>query len=121
MEAIQIYALEHASAATIQNVIEDLYRGQPRGQVRPEDRPNVVVDGRTNALIIAAPQKTLAIVNSLIQRLDVKPENPGIKVECFLIHNDASQVAGMLNDVFSARRRNLALPGQPTQPQEELT
>ncbi len=121
MEAIQIYALEHASAATIQNVIEDLYRGQPRGQVRPEDRPNVVVDGRTNALIIAAPQKTLAIVNSLIQRLDVKPENPGIKVEVLsLIHNDASQVAGMLNDVFSARRRNLALPGQPTQPQERV-
>ena len=121
MEAIQIYPLEHASAATIQNVIEDLYRGQARGQVRPEDRPNVVVDGRTNALIIAAPQKTLAIVNSLIQRLDVKPENPGIKVEVLsLIHNDASQVAGMLNDVFSARRRNLALPGQPTQPQERV-
>ena len=121
MEAIQIYALEHASAATVQNVIEDLYRGQARGQVRPEDRPNVVVDGRTNALIIAAPQKTLAIVNSLIQRLDVKPENPGIHVEVLsLIHNDASQVAGMLNDVFSARRRNLALPGQPTQPQERV-
>ena len=121
MEAIQIYPLEHASAATIQNVIEDLYRGQARGQVRPEDRPNVVVDGRTNALIIAAPQKTLAIVNSLIQRLDVKPENPGIKVQVLsLIHNDASQVAGMLNDVFSARRRNLALPGQPTQPQERV-
>ena len=121
MEAIQIYPLEHASAATIQNVIEDLYRGQARGQVRPEDRPNVVVDGRTNALIIAAPQETLAIVNSLIQRLDVKPENPGIKVEVLsLIHNDASQVAGMLNDVFSARRRNLALPGQPTQPQERV-
>ena len=27
---------------------------------------------------------------------------------------------GMLNDVFSARRRNLALPGQPTQPQERV-
>ena len=78
------------------------------------DRPNVVVDGRTNALIIAAPQKTLAIVNSLIQRLDVKPENPGIKVEVLSFESiDASQVAGMLDDVFSARRRNLAYPVNP--------
>ena len=90
MESIQIYPLEHANAATIQNVIENLFQGQPRGQVRPEDRPNIVVDSRTNALIIAASQKTLAIVTSLIMRLDQKPENPGILIEVLpLDHNDA--------------------------------
>ena len=121
MESIQIYPLEHANAATIQNVIENLFQGQPRGQVRPEDRPNIVVDSRTNALIIAASQKTLAIVNSLIMRLDQKPENPGILIEVLpLDHNDASQVAGMINDVFSARQRNMLAPGQTAQSQERV-
>ena len=121
MERIQIYPLEHANAATIQNVIENLFQGQPRGQVRPEDRPNIVIDSRTNALIIAASQKTLAIVNSLIMRLDQKPENPGILIEVLpLDHNDASQVAGMINDVFSARRRNMLAPGQTAQSQERV-
>ncbi|MDP6891920.1 MAG: secretin N-terminal domain-containing protein [Verrucomicrobiota bacterium] len=121
MEAIQIYPLDHANAATIQNIIENLYEGQSREQVRQEDRPNIVVDGRTNALIIAANSKTLAIVNSLIQRLDTKMDNPGIKVEVVpLVHNDSSQVAGMINDVFAARRRNMAQPGEPSQPQERV-
>ena len=121
MDAIQIYPLDHANAATIQNIIENLYQGQSRDQVRPEDLPNIVVDGRTNALIISASQKTLAIVNSLVQRLDKKMDNPGIKVEVLpLVHNDSSQVAGMVNDVFAARRRNLLQPGEPSQPQERV-
>ena len=121
MESIQIYALEHANAATIENVLENLFEGPSRGQVRPEDRPNIVVDSRTNALIIAASQKTLAIINSLIMRLDQKPESYGILIEVLpLKHNDASQVAGMINDVFSARRRNMQSPGQTTQPQERV-
>jgi type II secretion system protein D len=121
MESIRIYPLEHANAATIQNVIENLFQGQPRGQVRPEDRPNIVIDSRTNALIIAASKKTLAIVTSLIMRLDQKPENPGILIEVLpLDHNDASQVAGMINDVFSARRRNMLAPGQTAQSQERV-
>ncbi|HAH99635.1 MAG TPA: hypothetical protein DCO70_09875, partial [Verrucomicrobiales bacterium] len=91
MESIQIYPLEHANAATIENIIENLFKGPSRRQVRPEDRPNVVVDSRTNALIVAASQKTLAIVMSLITRLDQKPENPGILIEVLpLEHNDAS-------------------------------
>ena len=60
--------------------IENLFEGPSRRQVRPEDRPNVVVDSRTNALIVAASQKTLAIVMSLITRLDQKPENWEITV-----------------------------------------
>ena len=121
MESIQIYPLEHANAATIGNVIENLFEGPSRGRVRPEDRPNIVVDSRTNALIIAASQKTLGIVNSLIKRLDQKPETLGILIEVLpLKHNDSSQVAGMINDVFNARRRNIQLPGQTTQPQERV-
>ena len=121
MESIQIYPLEHANAATIENVIENLFEGPSRERVRAEDRPNIVVDSRTNALIIAASQKTLAIVNSLIKRLDQKPETPGILIEVLpLEHNDASQVAGMINDVFSARRRNIQSPGQTSPPQERV-
>ena len=121
MESIQIYPLEHANAATIEDVIENLFEGPSRGRVRPEDRPNIVVDSRTNALIIAASQKTLGIVNSLIKRLDQKPETLGILIEVLpLKHNDSSQVAGMINDVFNARRRNIQLPGQTTQPQERV-
>ncbi|MDC0065591.1 hypothetical protein OAK15_03945 [Verrucomicrobia bacterium] len=121
MESIQIYPLEHANAATIENVIENLFDGPSRERVRAEDRPNIVVDSRTNALIIAASQKTLAIVNSLIKRLDQKPETPGILIEVLpLEHNDASQVAGMINDVFSARRRNIQSPGQTSPPQERV-
>ena len=121
MESIHIYPLEHANAATIENVIENLFEGPSRRQVRPEDRPNIVVDSRTNALIIAASQKTLAIVSNLIMRLDQKPESYGILIEVLpLKHNDASQVAGMINDVFSARRRNMQSPGQTTQPQERV-
>ena len=121
MESIRIYPLEHANAATIENVIENLFEGPSRERVRPEDRPNIVVDSRTNALIIAASQKTLAIVDSLIMRLDQKPETPGILIEVLpLEHNDASQVAGMINDVFSARRRNIQSPGQTSPPQERV-
>jgi type II secretion system protein D len=104
LDTIRVYALDHADAVTIQKVINDIFTGPRATQLRMEDRPNVTIDERTRALIVAGNGKGFAIIDSLLAQLDKKLPLDLRDVRIIpLEHADAADVAGTLQQLLDAR------------------
>ncbi len=104
LATIRIYPLQHADAASVQRLINDLYRGPTANQVRQEDRPSVTVDPRTNALVVSGNDNAFAIVASLLDRLD-QPLPAGMQnIQIIPLQNaDAATLAGSIQRILDAR------------------
>lgn len=103
LSTIRIYPLQHADAPTLQRLINDLYHGPNSTQVRKEDRPNVTVDDRTNALIVSGNENAFAIIASLLDRLDKDlPQGAQIRLVP-LKHSTASTLSAALTTLFNQR------------------
>ncbi len=104
LDTVRIYPLNHTDAATLQKIISDLYSGPRAAQLRLEDKPNVTVDERTQALIVSGNQKAYAIIDSLLLQLD--KELPIELRDVRIIpmeHADAADVAAALQRLLDAR------------------
>ncbi len=106
--SVQIFPLRNADATRIKGVVDGLYAGPNAALIRDADRPNVLVDTRTNALVIAGSQTTLGVLDALLKRLDApaKPEMRAIKV-LPLTNADAQALAPTLQQVMDARVQRL--------------
>ncbi len=104
LATIRIYPLQHADAASVQRLINDLYRGPTANQVRQEDRPSVTVDPRTNALVVSGNDNAFAIVASLLDRLD-QPLPAGLQnIQIIPLQNaDAATLASSIQRILDAR------------------
>ena len=104
MDTIRVYPLKHSDAVTFQKVILDLYSGPRAAQLRTEDKPNVSIDERTQALIVSANPKAFAIIDSLIMQLDkqLPLELRDVRI-LTLKHADAADVAASLQRLLDAR------------------
>ncbi len=69
-DSIRIYTLDHSDATTVQRVINDLLRGTGAQKLRPEERPSLTIDDRTNALIVSGTDKAFEFVDNLVKLLD---------------------------------------------------
>jgi len=99
---IRLYPLQHADAAVIQKLINDLYRGPNANQIRNEDRPNVTLDDRTNTLIVSGNENAFAIIASLLDRLD--RELPGGEIRLVALRHAAAQtLSATLTTLFTQR------------------
>jgi len=67
---IRIFPLQYADAATLQLMITELYQGPGFSKMRPEDRPNLAVDDRTDSLIVSGNEAAFSMVTNLLQQLD---------------------------------------------------
>lgn len=67
---VRMFPLQNAEATRVKTIIDSLYTGANAASTRPEDRPNVAVDSRTNVLIVSASDKTFAVIEALLQDLD---------------------------------------------------
>jgi len=70
MANIRIFPLQFADAATLQLLITELYQGPGFSKMRPEDKPNVVVDDRTDSLIVSGNETAFSMVTNLLEHLD---------------------------------------------------
>src|SRR5438874_9791772 len=104
LDTVRIYPLNHADAVTFQKIINNLYTAPRDAQLRVEDRPNVTIDERTQALIISVNQKAYAIIDSLLMQLDkqLPLELRDIRIVS-LEHADAVEVAAALQRLLDAR------------------
>ncbi len=104
MDSVRIYPLEHADAATLQRVLANLYNGANSTRLRQEDKPNVTVDERTNALIVSGNEKAFAIVASLLKELDKEIPVELQDIQIIPLENaDATDVASSLQKLLDAR------------------
>jgi type II secretion system protein D len=104
LDSVRIYPLKHADAATFQKVVNDIFSGPRGSQMRLEDKPNITIDERTQALIVAGNSKSLAIIDNLLVQLD-KPLALDLRDVRILPlqHADASDLAANLQRLLDAR------------------
>ena len=102
MNTFRIFTLKHADAASLQRVLADLTPQQSRA----DEKPVVSLDERSNALIVTGSEKTLDIVESLIEQLDVDlpADLKGIRI-VILQHADATSVAASMQRLLDERAR----------------
>src|SRR5690606_26191437 len=98
-------------AVELEPTIRGMFSGPTASLRAPGDLPVVASDARTNSLVIAASDKTFAMVESLVKTID-RPTDLGVELRIFpLKHNDATVLAGTLTQFFAARRQSLAIQG----------
>ncbi len=104
LDTIRIYPLKHADAVTFQKVVNDIFTGPRAAQLRNEDKPNVTIDERTQALIVSGNSKATAIIDSLLTQLD-KPLQLDLRDIRILPlqHADANELAANLQRLLDAR------------------
>jgi len=104
MTVVRIYPLENADASRMSQVIQGLYTGPNAALIRPEDRPTITVDIRTNCLIVAASEKTYAMIDAVLKKLDAKLPIELRDIRLVKLENaDAATLGPTLQQMMDAR------------------
>ena len=113
MNTVRIYPLTNADAARLKTVIDGLYAPTAAPNVRPEDKPVVQVDVRTNALVISTSEKTFTMVETLLKQLDAKVPVGQSPIQTVTLKNaDAATLAPVLQKMMDARVQRVTALGQ---------
>ena len=101
---VRIVPLANADATRLAKVLTDLYSGARVQSLRPEQRPTVTVDTRTNALVIAATRPTFEVMHALILKLDGDVPIGLQDIRLLTLSNaDAATMAAALQKIMDAR------------------
>lgn len=115
MESVRIYPLKKADANRLLKVVTDIYTA-PNMQLRPEERPTLTVDTRTNALIVSGNDNAFAMIETLLAQLDRDLPFEYGEFRIFQLKNaDSPQIATVLQRILDTRAAQKAvLTAQPT-------
>jgi type II secretion system protein D len=115
---IRIFPLQYADAATLQAMITELYQGPGFSKMRPEERPNVVVDDRTDSLIVSGNEAAFSMVTNLLEQLDKEGQSLAGQIRLIpLKHGTAQSLAQALTTLFNQRAQASRSPtAQRTRP-----
>ena len=121
---IRLVPLVYADARSLSMALINLFNQRYQSARSPEtqrNRPVIVADSRSNALLIAAGVDDSQTIDDLISRLDQQLDDPSMVLTVIgLRHNNATTVAGTLENIFTARQRSRTVPGQPASPREQI-
>jgi type II secretion system protein D len=96
----QVFYLKQATAQVLAPTLQQLFAQRVSRGV-PLDPVTVVIEQRTNSLIVAASPEDMKLAESLIARLDAEPDRPGTTVQVFpLVKADATQVSATINNLY---------------------
>lgn len=113
---IRVIPCRRLSATAIKDQIDELW--QRKADLRsdlelPEDRPVIVADDRSNALVVASSLEDFDEIAALINTLENQPRIDG--TELFqLRHADANVLAAMLVDLFQKMASQMESMIEPT-------
>ncbi|MBI4579993.1 MAG: hypothetical protein HY718_09850, partial [Planctomycetes bacterium] len=95
---------------------------QQRQQAKlPEDKPKVVADARSNALVIAANNEDFEAIARLVQQLQQLPLSPMQDIrQVILKYNDAGKLADIINKIFEERLGHTVTEGQKVSPSDKV-
>ncbi len=104
MNAVRIIPLTHADATRLKGVLDGLYTGPNAAFIRDEDRPTIVVDTRTNALVVSGSDRTFAMLDTLLKQLDAETPVDQHAIRVLMLENaDAVTLAQTLQTMMDAR------------------
>jgi type II secretory pathway component GspD/PulD (secretin) len=108
---IRIFPLQYADAATLQTLITELYQGPGFSRMRPEERPSVVVDDRTDSLIVSGNETAFSMVTNLLEHLDKEGLSLAGQIRLLpLKHATAQSLAMALTTLFNQRAQSSRSP-----------
>jgi len=112
LNTVRIYPLENADATAVETILNALHTGPNAQFIRDEDKPAIAVDTRTNALVISASDKTFAVIDGLLKRLDVKATIAMHEIRLIPLTNaEAATLAPTLQEMMDARVQRQAALG----------
>ncbi len=115
-DQIRIIRCDRISAADLKEKIDELWKRKAelrREQEFSEDLPVVVVDERSNSLIIASSVEDYEEIQRLVQTLESQPLIEDIRLFS-LEYADATVLAGMLDELFDGMQSQLESFQSPT-------
>ncbi len=97
--------LAHADADDVTTALREVFRGRARGR-RGAQPVQITADPATNSLVILANATELAEIESVLQSLDVEPENDRrSQIKTFrLVHADPESVQNAITQLFRGSR-----------------
>jgi len=112
LNTVRIFPLVNADATRLADVVKGLYTGPNASLIRAEDQPTVVVDTRTNALVISAGDKTFAMLTTLLKTLDARTPVALHDIRLLPLKNaEAATLASTLQKMLDARVQRLVTLG----------
>ena len=113
LNVVRIYPLLHAEPASVQKILNDLYASPRTAQLRPEEKPTITIDDRTQSLIVAGNEKTFTLIDTMLTSLDrqITVEMRDVKI-LPLEHGDAADLAATIQKLMDARVTQKAALGR---------
>jgi type II secretion system protein D len=119
---LTLIPLAHNDSGIVGPMIQQLFAARlqsmtlPGQTPVPQDRVDVATDSLSNSLIISASKDNLALIQGLVEKLDVEPPTETGIVRMYpLLNSDAQRVATMLGGLVS---QGLYKPGMATAGQD---
>ena len=104
---IRIITCKNTSAADLADKIEQLWQRKAELRQRedlPQDKPIIVADQRSNALVIASNIEDFDAIKQLVTDLEAQPLAPLAMIRLILVKtNDAGELGSMLKTLFDER------------------
>jgi type II secretion system protein D len=108
MDGLRIFPLKNADATRLRQIINEIYTA--RGALmRPEDKPVISVDTRTNSLLVSGNERIYSFIETLVGQLDKDlPFEFGEFRVIKLENADAGVVAQTLQQIIDTRAQQKA-------------
>ncbi len=124
VDNIRIINCENTHAADLATKVDELWERKSRLRSQdelPEDKPILVADTRSNALIVASSNEDFAEISDLVAKLEAQPLSPIAEIRLLTLqNNDASQVSDMLKQLFEERAQQRLAQGQEENPADRV-
>lgn len=122
---IHILTVKNLTASDLGPKIEQLWerrislKGEKGKAVT--DKPVIVTDARSNALVIASNKEDYTAIEALVKQLEEQPLAPSSEIHIQVLqHNDAGKLGPQLQDLFKQRAQMRLAKGQEEQPSERI-
>ncbi|MHC4717287.1 MAG: secretin N-terminal domain-containing protein, partial [Planctomycetota bacterium] len=104
LNVVRMYPLKNADATRMAQVITGLYTGPNANLIRPEDRPTITVDTRTNTMVVASSDKTFTVIDAMLRKLDAELAIDLRDIRLVKLDNaDATALAPVIQQMMDAR------------------
>lgn len=120
LSQIHIINLQNLMAAELAGKIKDLFTGRAK-LVGSEMLPTVVVDQRSNSLVIASNREDYEVIQRLVKELEQQRISPMADIRLVVVkHNDVTKLADTLRKMFDERMKISAVKGEESPPSERV-
>ncbi|HOW68999.1 MAG TPA: secretin N-terminal domain-containing protein [Phycisphaerae bacterium] len=123
--AIQIITLDNLAATDVAEKIKEIWDGRAEARRQgglKEDKPVIVSDTRSNALVVASTPDDFVAIQDLVQKLEAQKVSPMADIRSItLVNNDVTKVAEIVRKLFTERLKQSLAKGQEEQPSDRIT